>query len=242
MKNNYLGFTEGEITVYCGYNSRANVHCSLQQARAIAGSSRKGNILYVNTVYTTRKLLAAARQELGKTEGLRIPPVGERSHGIGQTEGIYFKHTVIGDLCKYLDEFREMIEADDIKYLIVNSWDFANRTYGFKEKALIGLMNIANELGVSVFVYSQASMRNAVVGEMHRGGLGKLAAVADDIIWCNQDEIMEQIVTEERKVRILSERKINELEYAHSGSGVSVGGELILPPEEVEMEEELMEV
>ena len=50
MKNNYLGFTEGEITVYCGDNSRANVHCSLQQARAIAGSARKGNILYINTI------------------------------------------------------------------------------------------------------------------------------------------------------------------------------------------------
>ena len=163
-------------------------------------------------------------------------------HFPGAKEGIFFHHTVIGDLCKYIDEFREMIEANDIKYLIVNSWDFANRSYGFKEKALIGLMNIAGELGVSVFVYSQCNIGNAVPGQMHRGGLGKLAAVADDIIWCDQAEIMEQIVREERKMRVLSERKINELEYARSGSGISSGGELILPAEEEVLEEELMEV
>src|SRR5438105_6700786 len=77
MNNSYLKFSEGEITVYCGDHARANVHGSLKQAREIARSSRKGNIMYVNTVFSTRKLLEAARLELGKTGGLRVRPTGE---------------------------------------------------------------------------------------------------------------------------------------------------------------------
>jgi len=228
QQNNYLKFTEGEITVYCGDHAGANIHQSLQQARAIAASSRRGNIMYINTIYTTRKMLAAARTEL--------PSPGTPGEGLGVREGIFFRHVIGGDLCKYLDEIREAIETQQIKYLIVNSWDFANRNYGFKEKALFGLMNIANELNVAVIIYSQAYSIGAVAGEIHRGGLGKLAAVADEIIRLHSDEILQEMRSAERKVKILSDRKINDLDYARSESGVSEGGELILPPNEVESE------
>jgi hypothetical protein len=244
MKNNkYLLFSEGEITVYCGDHARANVHGSLKQAREIAASSRRANIMYVNTVFSTRKLLEAARLELGETDGLRVRPTGNSGQvAVGAKEGIFFQHVIIGDLCKYLGEIRETIGANEIKYLIINSWDFANRSYGYKEKALFGLMRIASELGVSVIIYSQARMNGAVAGEMHRGGLGKLAAVADAIYWCSSDEILEEMKDNERKVRILSERKINELEYARSESEVSSGGELILPQEEEVFEEDIVAV
>jgi hypothetical protein len=234
MKN-YLKFTEGEITVYCGDHARANVHASLKQAREIAGSSRRANILYVNTVFTTRKLLEAARQEL--------PSPGASGEGLGEREGIFFQHVIIGDLCKYLDVIRESIEANDIKYLIINSWDFANRSYSYKEKALFGLMNIANEMDVSVLIYSQANMNGAVAGQIHRGGLGKLAALADAIIWSDSDEILEEIDNNKPKPRILSDRKINELPYPRKESVISSGGELVLSQDKVEsevLEEDLM--
>jgi hypothetical protein len=259
MRNNNLRFAEGEITVYCGDHALANVHASLKQAREIAGSSRQGNIMYVNTVFTTRKMLVAARMELdgvnkgdGRTKvrpteeelaspsGMRVRPTGDTE--LGAKEGIFFQHVIIGDLCKYLGDIREAIEANDIKFLIVNSWEFANRSYGYKEKALFGLLNIANEFGVSVLVYSQVNMNNARAGEMHRGGLGKLAAVAGDIIWSNSDEVLEELRETRKKVKILSNRKINELEYARSDSGISAAGELVLPEREEVLEEELMEI
>jgi hypothetical protein len=243
MNNNkYLAFAEGEITVYCGDHARANVHGSLKQAREIAGSSRRGNILYVNTVFTTRKLLEAARQEL-PSPGARHGGLEASGEALGEREGLFFQHVIIGDLCKYLDKIREAIEENDIKYLIINSWDFANRSYGYKEKALFGLMSIANEMDVSVLIYSQANMNGAVAGQMHRGGLGKLAALADAIIWNNSDEILEEIANDKPKPRILTNRKINELPYPRKESAISSGGELVLPHDEVEsevLEEDLM--
>src|SRR5437016_5699220 len=101
MKTNYLNFREGEITVYCGDHARANVHGSLKQAREIARSPWKGDIMYVNTVFSTRKLLEAARREL--------PLPGTSGEGLGVREGIFFQHVIIGDLCKYLGEIRETI-------------------------------------------------------------------------------------------------------------------------------------
>ncbi len=241
MKNNkYLAFAQGEITVYCGDHAGANIHQSLQQAREIAVSSRRGNIMYINTIYTTRRLLAAARRDLGMTDGQRVHPTGDDSTGEqaapGTKEGIFFRHVIGGDLCKYLDEIREAIKTQQIKYLIVNSWDFANRNYGFKEKALFGLLHIANELNVAVIIYSQAYSRGAVAGEIHRGGLGKLASIANEIIRLRSDEILEDMRSGEIKVKILSDKKINELDYARSETGVSSSGELILPTNEVESE------
>ena len=42
----YLGFTEGEITVYCGNHAGENDLGSLRQASKISKSNRRGNILY----------------------------------------------------------------------------------------------------------------------------------------------------------------------------------------------------
>ncbi len=227
LRDKYLGFAEGEITVYCGNHAGENVLGSLRQASKISKSKRRGNILYINTIYTTRRLFESARKELNPTK-----------EKLGECEGIFFKNVIVGDLAKYLGEFREMIEEHDIKHIIVNSWDFANRSYGYKEKALFGLMGFAKEFDVSVLIYSQANMRNAVPGEMHRGGLGKLAAIADDIIFIRL-EFDEQEKKAESK--ILSPRKINELEYAHGDMSISQGGELE-SPKIVEVFDEEMEM
>ena len=215
----YLGFTEGEITVYCGNHAGENVLGSLRQASKISKSKRRGNILYINTIYTTRRLFESARKELAN-------PVKEK---LGEQEGIFFKNIIVGDLAKYLGELREMIEEHDIKHIIINSWDLANRSYGYKEKVLFGLMGFTRELGVSVLIYSQAKMTNAVPGEMHRGGLGKLAAIADDIIFIRIDPDQQEKKAESK---ILSPMKINELEYAQSETSISEHGELHNPSDE----------
>ncbi len=212
----YLAFSAGEITVYCSKSVRENVQCSLLQASRISKSERRGNTLYINTAFSTRKLYEAARRDM--------TPAPEDK--LGKSEGIYFKNVIIGDLPRHFDEYRELIEQHDIKHIIVNSWEFANRSYGYKEKALFGLMGFAKELNLSVLIYSQAKMETAIVGEMHRGGLGKLAAIADDIIWASYeaDEIQQKAESEK-----LSPMKINELDYAHGEMSISEFGELESP-------------
>ncbi len=223
MKQNFQ-FREGEVTVYCGENARINTKISLLQAiRSIHEGS--GNVLYVNTVFTTRKLYGLAREVSGKVEHANL----------------HYRQVNMGDLQKYFGEFQELVEKENIKTIVINAWEFSNRSYTYKEKALFQLKHYADALGLSVLVYSQASWTYQT-GEIARGGLGKLAVIADEIINIDREEFE----LEQPKNEILSKRKINELSYARSESGISSGGELILPGKEELVEEfsdgELMEV
>jgi hypothetical protein len=213
-------FNEAEITVFCGENARLNTKASFQQALEIINSG-KGNVLYVNTVFTSRKLYAIAREVSGNHEH----------------EGLFCRQVTMGDLHKYFTDFQELIEKENIKTIVINSWEFSNSGYLYKEKALFQLKHYADALGLSVLVYSQAAWTYET-GKIARVGLGKLAVIADIILLVNEEQ--------EHKVIMSNTRKINELSYARSESGISVGGELILPGKEVFEEEfsenELMEV
>ena len=219
-----LEFREAEITVYCGENARINTKISLRQALEIINSGR-GNVLYVNTVFTTRKLYEIAR-------GVS---------GIVEHEGLHYRQVVMGDLHKYFAEFQEVIEKENIKTVIINSWEFSNKNYIYKEKALFQLKHYAEALGVTVLVYSQARYV-CDTGKIAYGGLGKLAVIADEILRLDE----ESVIAEERRAAISSSSKTNDLTYARSESGVSEVGELILPRNEELIEEfadgELMEV
>src|SRR5437016_8969971 len=123
---NYTNFSEGEITIYCGENARNTVNESLKQAAAIGKTKRKEKILYINTVFMTRKIMASAREVFPREE-VSAESVGEH---------IIVKTIVIGDLCNQLQDFREMIEEQGITHVIINSWEFANRSYTYKERAI----------------------------------------------------------------------------------------------------------
>ncbi|MEP7236017.1 MAG: hypothetical protein ABI778_12050 [Ignavibacteriota bacterium] len=215
---------EEAITVFCGENARINTKVSLKLAIDSAKAG-KGNVLYINTVFSTRKLYEIARDVSGKVEH----------------DNLHYRKVTMGDLQKYFGEFQELIEQENIKMLIINSWEFSNRDYGYREKALFQLKHYAEALGLQVLVYSQAKWTYET-GKIARGGLGKLAVIADEIIDLNTDEIER----EERESTNLSRRKINRLVYAQSKTGIGTDGELIHPAKRKLVEEyaegELMEV
>jgi hypothetical protein len=191
---NYINFAEGEITVCCGENARTNTEMSLKQSLGIIESG-KGNVLYINTVFTKRKLNAIARETLGDVE----------------FEGLHYQQVIMGDLQKYFAEFKEVVEKENIKTIVINSWEFANNGYTYKEKALCQLRYYADALGLSVLVYSQAAY-TFQTGVMARGGLGKLAVIADEII--NLSSLHLQMIPTETIMS--TPKKINTLEYAQN--------------------------
>ncbi|MDP4229873.1 MAG: hypothetical protein Q8916_05640 [Bacteroidota bacterium] len=238
----YTQFTQGEITIYCGEEARHTVAESLKQARAISHSSRNEKILYINTVFSTRRVLGAARQVFAS----------ELVSQVGFGDRIILKTVVIGDLCNQLPNIQEMIDSHDIKHVIINSWEFANRSYAFKERTLFALAAL-RELGISVLIYSQAPFTSP--GEICRGGLGKLAVIADDIIQLEESFTMDEdhdgssaeilpqksahrhSLNSEKKILLASE--INELDYARKEMEVASGGEMAMK-EVGAMEEEMI--
>ncbi len=230
MKN-YLEFTEGEITIYCGENARNTVNESLKLASAIGKSKRKGNILYINTVFTTRKILAAARTY--------IAPKSSPAEG-----NIVFHNISVGELCNSFGTIGERIEEENIKYVIINSWEFANRSYTYKERSIFELKGLLAEAGVTLLIYSQSKL--AKPGKIQRSGLGKLSALADDIIQLEEEYLMDEEADLEKQSHtpippyahtpaheMLVASKINELDYAREDIRPLSGGELVMQEEEV---------
>ena len=227
MKTNYLKFTEGEITIYCGVNAMSNCSASLEQAASIARSNPKSRILYLNTFLSTRKVMAQARQP-------KAPLALNPSPGVPGKGNIIIENIAIGNLANELWRVERMIEEQKITCVIINSWEFAHQSYIYKERAIFALMGMVNKFEVAVLVYSQSKAIKA--GKIQRGGLGKLSALATEVIVLETEEKSEQDQVPVMKNKILVDRKINELEYARSKSGISSGGELVLPGDRVESE------
>lgn len=213
MKNNYLNFADDEITIYCGTNAKTNCEASLRQAEAIARTRKQTKTLYINTFLSTRKIMAATRLAMPKTEA-----------------NILFENVEIGELANAIWDIKRKIEDQKIKYVIINSWEFAHRSYTYKEQAIFALMGMINSLGITVLVYSQA--KPAEAGKIQRGGLGKLSALANEIVTLEIEENSTEKEILEVQIEKLSPKKINELDYAHSESGISSGGILIIPNNE----------
>lgn len=223
MKNNYLNFAEGEMTIYCGANAKTNCEESLRQATAITQARKQEKTLYINTFLSTRKIMAAARVSMPKPEA-----------------NIIFENIEIGELANAIWNLKRKIEEQKITYVIINSWEFAHRSYSYKEQAIFALMGLINSLGVAVLVYSQA--KPAETGKIQRGGLGKLSALANEIITLEPEKNAVENEIPEVRIEKLSPKKINELGYARSKSGISSDGMLIVPKGKEVFEEELVGV
>ena len=230
--NNNIHFTEGEINIYCGSNAMSNCSASLEQAAAIARSGRSGKTLYINTFLSMRKLMAAARQ---------VPSLTLDSRG---GEGnVILRNIGMGTLASDLWNVERLIKEEKITCVIINSWEFAHQSYLYKERAIFELMGLINRLEVSVLVYSQSKFIQA--GKIQRGGLGKLSALASEVIKLENEEVDRRFLSDTGKTpqtdknvrpttKKLVERKINDLDSAHSESEVTEGGKLISPEEMVE--------
>ena len=150
--------------------------------------------------------------------------------------------------------------AQNVRHCVEASLELA-RALAQKERTIFGLLGMLNELGITVLVYSHVSREKVETGKIQRGCLGKLAGLADQIINVKKEEkgLQEDSAADSQsasvaspgglRVRSTNEHanhsekleaiKINELDYARRGSGVSIGGELIMP--EVEIESEVIE-
>ncbi len=227
--NNHLNFTPGELTIYIGADARRNRDESLRQADAICSFGRHGNVLYVNTSFSNRKMLAASRKILRDA-----------------TSPFYYQQVPMGELNYYWSDIKEMVKQHNIQHIIINSWEYGFKNYKEKEEIIFRLMPLMNS-GVSILVYSQANPETAFAGKIQRGGLGKLSGLADQIfkfiepvdrtlLSNNGATDKEKIPSAPKKKGKLDARKINELEYAQSEISLSSGGEILGAENEVEIE------
>jgi hypothetical protein len=86
-------------------------------------------------------------------------------------------NSVRGNLAGQSASIREIVEQCRIGFIVICGWEWSSSSWRRKEKLLYFLREIMAELGVAVVVYAQTTT-NPTVGEVDKGGIGKLAVIA----------------------------------------------------------------
>src|SRR5882724_1560975 len=128
--NNYLEFEAEAITIYCAQHARHGVLASLQQAGLLAVRGEK--VLYINTVLSNRKLLAAKR--------LVVPE---------HTPEFSILNIEIGELASKMWDIRQAVRHNKITSVIINGWEYATDGYTAKEKVIFGFKGLISQFEIS---------------------------------------------------------------------------------------------
>src|SRR6185503_15654422 len=105
-----------------------------------------------------------------------------------------------GELGRDTDIFWSAKRDLQAKVLIVCGWEWACKNWYEKNRLIYFLREFAEESGMAIIIYSQATT-DPVVGRIDRGGVGKLASIALSIVRLEEEETPEE---QEEKVPTIS--------------------------------------
>lgn len=195
-----VSLNEREVTLMLGESTGMNIGASIRHACQILDSKRGERVLYINTVQTVWKIADSIRRNVPNPEQYIADyylPDNTKS------DCIYFMTTDTGELHKEKEKILNFMKNNNVKTVIVNSWEFAAKNSRLREALLFifrGLNNgdqnphykpdskeyqpyfAADYQPATVIVYAEALSNTVLAGKINRGGFGKLAAIADQVV------------------------------------------------------------
>ncbi|HET9136817.1 MAG TPA: hypothetical protein VFO76_09275 [Candidatus Kapabacteria bacterium] len=217
--------TDGEITIVRTL-AAADVmkhSCGFAQALRKKGSG----VLIVNTGLSKRRFKEAACEA-----GIEVNQVRETNAMVspGKTS-LIIQTSLAGELSKELESIRTLCKEAKISVVVITGWEWTSSSYRRKEQLLFGLRQLLNDLDIAVVIYTQ-SPQYVTCGQYSRGGVGKLAMLAYDVV--DYDPINELPKEEMGSVEGIEERKPRPV----LGGGAQLGTNKIneLPVEFAESE------
>ncbi len=167
--------TEGEVTIVKAENASDVMEHSCQLAAEIRSAGV--GVLVVNTGLSARRFKEAATRS-----GIEWEAVRDSNTIVSPGKAPCIIHTAeAGDLGSQIPDLATVCKEAKIKIVIVTSWEWTSSSYRRKEQLLFALRQLLSELDVAVVVYSQSSTQTSI-GRYDRGGTGKLAMMAMDVI------------------------------------------------------------
>ena len=167
--------TEGELTIVRTLNA-ADV---MKHSCRFAVASRKAGagVLIVNTGLSKRRFKEAAIES-----GIEINDVRDTNYFVSAGKGsLIIQTSLAGELANELGGIRQACIEAKISTVVITGWEWTSSSYRRKEQLVFGLRKLLDELDISVVVYTQSPGRIAS-GEYSRGGVGKLAMMAYDVV------------------------------------------------------------
>jgi len=180
---NISDFAKEELTILLGSTIGGNVRLSIAHANEIARTC-EGNVLYINTVQPWRILRRNVRSVLGEFEA-------DDNNAVIAAPGksVYYFHCPLGELGEKQYQILDFVRYNNVRTIIVNSWEFAAKNYLHRERLVYAMQNLLDgdvslpsDIALSILIYAQAPKTIPEAEKAHSGKLGKLAALATRII------------------------------------------------------------
>lgn len=172
---NNVPVTEGEVTIVRAENA-ADVmkhSCGFAKASRKAGSG----VLILNTGLSKHRFKEAACEA-----GIEVSQIRDTSTIFSPgTTPLIIQTSVAGELARELGGIRQICEEANIKIVVITGWEWTSSNYRRKEQLIFGLRQLLSDLDIALVVYSQ-SQEKITCGMYSRGGVGKLAMMAYDVV------------------------------------------------------------
>ncbi|HET9135156.1 MAG TPA: hypothetical protein VFO76_00855 [Candidatus Kapabacteria bacterium] len=175
----------GEITIVKGRHAADIMRYSCEMARSL---QKKGiGSLIVNTGLSINRFREAA-----KTAGIDWP-LTEHQYGSDQTNTYRAQYKYIGnapllihnsyagDLIGEMALIYQIVIEAKVSVVFITSWEWSSEGWRRKERLMFALRKLLEERQIVLVVFSQ-SRTNTIAGEYDRGGVGKLATIAGDVV------------------------------------------------------------
>lgn len=178
MKNGHIcnvPVTEGELTIITAAGAAEIMKHSCELA--VASRKAGAGILIINTGLSKRRFKEAATEA-----GIEVSPVRDTNAMISPgTVPLIIQTSLAGELSSQLGEIRHICEEAKIRIVVITGWEWTSSSYRRKEQLLFGIRGLLDELDIALVVYSQSPNR-IECGKYARGGVGKLAMIAYDVL------------------------------------------------------------
>ena len=204
--------TPREISLMMGRSTGQNVLASLRHAYQLLSSVNTGNVLYINTVQTPWKFAESKRNALPDPDNI----MGDYYFD-GTMPRIFFLTSDVGELHKEKNAILNYIRENGIKTVIINSWEFASRNSRVRETLLFLLRGfnsgdkhpkfdrvrfdnsdpngafVYDYFPATILIYAEDTGVEIEAEKIQRRGFGKLAAIADQVVYLPQDELRAEV-------------------------------------------------
>lgn len=158
---------KGEVNVVLASDAISATNSAADLVKAFNAEERR--VYSVNTVYNMRVLNAMLRKRLGPDY-----PIDDRRNKL-----FYFSSEQHGELGRS-QSLRCEVGWDNYDVVIVTTWEMAARSYRYRAELIYDLVDLSSH-GVTVVIYSTATTEPKS-GRADRGGIGRLAIVASNIL------------------------------------------------------------
>jgi hypothetical protein len=132
------------LTVCVSESTGTNIALSIRTAEHIAKTSAQGNVLYINTVQTSRQLASSIRAHAD-------PEFSEMT----KDPRITYESSPYGLILDEKYHYEAQIAKREITYVIINSWEFASKDYRRKGDLIFLLNRWMEKYGMTVLVFAE---------------------------------------------------------------------------------------